>query len=95
MGPNLRSPRLMALKATLFVAVGLLASTCLLLECPSWRVAALLALAVWAFARAYYFAFYVIEKYVDPTYRFAGLWDFLAHRRNARRRRLSCTPPLR
>ena len=36
-------------------------------------MAALLAVSVWAFCRAYYFAFYVIERYVDPTYRFSGL----------------------
>jgi hypothetical protein len=36
-------------------------------------VAVLLAIAVWCFCRAYYFAFYVIEKYVDPTFRFSGL----------------------
>jgi len=33
-------------------------------------------MAVWGFARFYYFAFYVIEHYVDPTYRFAGLIAF-------------------
>ena len=39
----------------------------------------LLAVAVWAFARAYYFAFYVIEHYVDPGYRFSGLISFLRY----------------
>jgi hypothetical protein len=38
--------------------------------------AALLALAIWSFARAYYFAFYVIEHYIDPDFKFAGLWAF-------------------
>jgi hypothetical protein len=36
----------------------------------------LLAIAVWCFARFYYFAFYVIEHYVDPGFRFSGLWSF-------------------
>ena len=40
---------------------------------PSWRLAGLLAIAIWAFCRAYYFAFYVVERYIDPTFRFAGL----------------------
>lgn len=31
------------------------------------------ATALWGFCRAYYFAFYVIEKYVDPGYQFSGL----------------------
>jgi hypothetical protein len=56
---------------------GLLASVLLLVEAPSWKVAALLAIAIWAFARAYYFAFYVVEHYVDPGYRFAGLGSFV------------------
>jgi hypothetical protein len=30
-------------------------------------------------APAYYFAFYVIEHYVDPGYRFAGLWSFVRY----------------
>lgn len=27
-------------------------------------------------ARAYYFAFYVIEHYIDGSYRYSGLADF-------------------
>ncbi len=73
---DLKSPRLMYAKATLLVAIGLLATAMLLLRHPEWQVAVLLALAVWAFCRAYYFAFYVIEHYVDSHYRFAGLVDF-------------------
>ena len=48
----------------------------LLMETPRLRVAVLLSLVGWAFCRAYYFAFYVIEHYVDPGYRFSGLWSF-------------------
>jgi hypothetical protein len=36
----------------------------------------LLIIAVWAFCRFYYFAFYVIEHYVDPSYRYSGLASF-------------------
>ena len=77
--PDLRSVKLMYLKAALFVVIGVVASATLIIEHPRWRTALLLALAVWSFARAYYFAFYVIEKYVDPTYRFAGLGSFLRY----------------
>jgi len=48
-------------------------------ESPSLKVALLLLLAVWAFCRAYHFAFYVIEHYADPGYRFAGLVSFLRY----------------
>jgi hypothetical protein len=73
---DITNPRLLYLKGGLFVFAGLLASGLLLVECPSLKVAALLAVAVWCFARAYYFAFYVVEHYADPGYRFAGLWSF-------------------
>jgi type IV secretory pathway TrbD component len=79
MPKDLRSPRLMYLKAGLFLLTGLLASTVILLDHPSLKVAALLGLAVWSFARAYYFAFYVVEHYIDPTHRYAGLGAFLRY----------------
>jgi len=82
---NIRSPRLLYLKGGLFLAMGLLASGLVIAEHPSAKVALLLTLAVWAFARAYYFAFYVVEHYVDPSYRFAGLIDFLRYAMSRRR----------
>lgn len=82
---DLTSPKLIYLKGILFLVGGLLASALLILEHPTLKVVCLLAVAIWCFARAYYFAFYVIEKYVDPSYRFAGLGSFcryLMRRRN-------------
>ncbi len=76
---DLKSPSAMYIKAALMLAVGLLASTILLLIHPELQVAALLATAVWGFCRAYYFAFYVIEHYVDGAYRFRGLVDFMRY----------------
>jgi hypothetical protein len=49
------------------------------MECPDWKVAGLLALVIWASARLYYFMFYVIEKYVDETYTFSGIWSFVKY----------------
>ena len=66
----------MWLKAGLFVVIGGAAAVLILLQAPSLTIAILLALAVWAFCRAYYFAFYVIEHYVDSRYRFSGLISF-------------------
>ena len=43
------------------------------------------AVLAWASARAYYFAFYVLERYVDPRLRYAGLLALLRARRNLRR----------
>jgi hypothetical protein len=73
---DITNPRVLYFKGGLLLLTGLLASVLLLLEAPTVKVAALLAVAIWCFARAYYFAFYVVEHYVDPGYRFAGLWSF-------------------
>ncbi len=76
---DLTDKRWIYAKGVLFLLTGLLSSALLLAERPTLKVAALLAVAVWCFARAYYFAFYVVEKYVDPTFRFAGLTAFAAY----------------
>jgi hypothetical protein len=65
----------MWVKVVLFLAIGVLASALLLLELPEWRTLLLLGLAIWAFCRAYYFAFYVLERYLDPSFRFSGLFS--------------------
>ena len=69
---DLNSIRAIWLKGILFVMLGSGAAVLLLLESPTVRTGVLLALAIWACCRAYYFAFYVIERYVDPTYRLAN-----------------------
>ena len=76
---DLTSPGWIKAKGILFLLVGILASVLLILEHPSWRIALLLAMAVWCFCRFYYCAFYVIEKYVDPGYKFSGLGSFVRY----------------
>ena len=76
---DLKSAKVIYAKGFLFVIGGLMAGTALVLEHPDLKTVALLVAAVWCFARAYYFAFYVIEHYVDPSYRFAGLTSFLKY----------------
>jgi hypothetical protein len=66
-------------KGILFLLVGIIAAVMVVMENPSWKIALLLALAIWCFCRFYYFAFYVIEKYVDPGYKFSGLWSFVCY----------------
>jgi len=73
---NLTDPRLIKIKGLLFLLIGLVASLLLILEQPTFQTGLLLAIAVWCFCRFYYFAFYVIEHYVDGAYRFSGLWSF-------------------
>ncbi|HVW01934.1 MAG TPA: hypothetical protein VHB77_16395 [Planctomycetaceae bacterium] len=76
---DLKDPRAIYAKGFLFLFAGALASLLLLAEHPTLKVAILLAMAVWCFARFYYFAFYVIEHYVDPQFRFAGLGAFVVY----------------
>lgn len=76
---DLKSRKLIYLKGFLFLFGGVVASLIILIEQFSWKVALLLALAVWCFCRAYYFAFYVIEHYVDGDYKFSGLWSFVKY----------------
>ena len=71
--------RVLYAKGTLFVVGGLLSAGLILLESPTVRTAGLLAVSIWCFARAYYFAFYVVQHYADPGYRFAGLWSFMIY----------------
>jgi hypothetical protein len=76
---DLKNPRLIYAKGFLFLLLGALAGGTLVLLHPDWKSASLLAIAVWAFSRFYYFAFYVIEHYVDPGFKFAGLTAFTVY----------------
>ncbi len=69
----------MYLKAILFVVAGVLASLGLLLDNFSWTRLFLLGVVVFSFSRFYYFCFYVIEHYIDSTYKFAGLTSVLVY----------------
>ena len=70
---DLKNPLLMYVKAGMFLLIGVVCFAMAMLDYPTVRNAALLVVMIWAFARAYYFAFYVVEKYADPAYRFSGL----------------------
>ena len=72
---DIKSEPLLWIKAALMAALGIgcIAYTAMRL---GWPTGALVVIGAWALCRAYYFAFYVIEKYADPTYRYDGLWDF-------------------
>jgi hypothetical protein len=76
---DLQSTRAMWLKGWLFLLIGVMSAALLLVEHWSWRTALLLGLCVWGFCRAYYFAFYVIERWVDPGFKFSGLGHFVRY----------------
>jgi len=76
---DIQNPKLLYLKGTLLLCLGTLASAMIVWEHPSLKVVVLLAISIWAFARAYFFAFYVIEHYIDPGHKYAGLLSFLRY----------------
>ncbi|MFT6180917.1 MAG: putative RDD family membrane protein YckC [Akkermansiaceae bacterium] len=76
---DIKNPRILKLKGLLFLFLGFLSAGILYLIAPDWKVMALLAISSWSFARFYYFAFYVLEHYADPNFRYAGLWDLLKY----------------
>ena len=87
---DLKSRQWIVAKGVMFLGIAATTAALLLVEMPSVKTATLLALLVWASCRFYYFLFYVLEHYLDPTLRYAGLMDLLMgmKRRQERRRQL-------
>jgi hypothetical protein len=81
---DLRSKPLLVVKGLLFLVLAIAASVLILLQAASVRTAVLLAILVWSSCRFYYFLFYVLEKYVDPRLRYAGLLALLGGLRRRR-----------
>ena len=77
LGDDIGSKKLIIVKGFLFAFLGALGALGIWLQIPDWRTALLLAITIWAYCRFYYFAFYVIEHYVDSEFKFAGLWAML------------------
>ena len=76
---DLKGARWIIAKGLMFLLAGVMASGLLLIEIPTLRAVVLLGLAMWCFCRAYYFAFYVIEHYIDDKYKYAGLWSAVVY----------------
>jgi hypothetical protein len=73
---KLTSARWIIAKGVLFLLLGLLSAALLFFAHPTVKTGLLMIVVVWSFCRFYYFAFYVIERYVDQSYRFSGLLSF-------------------
>lgn len=84
---DIKNPKLIIAKGLLFVLLGLMACAVVLLEAPKLTVVIGLVLAIWAFCRFYYFAFYVIEHYIDPSFKFAGLTSVVTYLFRAKSRK--------
>ncbi|MCX7388960.1 MAG: hypothetical protein NTX48_20060 [Planctomycetales bacterium] len=81
---DLKNSRIIIAKGFLFLFTGCIAVGLLIVDHPDVRTGLLLVITVWSFCRFYYFAFYVIQHYVDPSYRFSGLTSFLRYLWNRR-----------
>ncbi len=82
---DLTSRGLIIAKGAMFGVLALSTAILLLLESPSLRTAVLVVALVWSSCRFYYFLFYVLQKYVDPSLRYAGLLSMLRVIRRRRR----------
>jgi hypothetical protein len=76
---DIKSPTWIKIKAALFLTLGVSVFGLTLADHPTFKFAFLLVVTVWSFCRFYYFIFYVLERYVDPSYRFSGLLSFLRY----------------
>lgn len=76
---DLSDPFWIKTKAILFLLLGSMSASLLMWERPTFKIAFLLTITVWSFCRLYYFAFYVIQRYLDPTYRFSGILSCLRY----------------
>ncbi|MBS0660311.1 MAG: hypothetical protein JSR82_18985 [Verrucomicrobia bacterium] len=86
---DITSPRVLKLKAALFLVIFLLSASYLALmfwPLLHWPAVALFGLCLWSICRAYYFCFYVLQHYADPSFRYAGLLDALLHLSGWRRK---------
>ena len=76
---DLKDPRWIKLKAALFLLMVVLSSGLLLLRTPEFSSLLLLGISLWAACRCYYFAFYVLHHYVDPSFRYSGIADLIRY----------------
>ena len=81
---DLQSKKWIVAKGIMFAGIAGATAALILIELPSVKLAVQLLLLVWASCRFYYFLFYVLERYVDPTMRYAGLFDLLMGMRQRR-----------
>ena len=70
---DLQSKHWIVAKGIAFAGIAVASAVMVLLESTSVRMAVLLMVLVWSACRFYYFLFYVLERYVDPRLRYAGV----------------------
>lgn len=76
---DITSSKILKLKGALFLFLGVLSGALLLFPDYAPQRLVLFAITLWAFCRAYYFCFYVLHHYADPSFRYAGLWSIVQY----------------
>ena len=76
---DLKSKTTMYIKALLFCMILILAVILNLMEIDLTIRILSIVLIVWSSARIYYFMFYVIENYINPKYKFSGIYSLLKY----------------
>lgn len=74
---DIKSKKIIIIKGILFLLVTIISSGYSLCEFPFWIRLCALLIGLWSFARFYYFLFYVLEKYVDPSLKYSGILDLV------------------
>lgn len=74
---DIKSKPLLIAKGGLFAVCLAISAGLLFCSNPSLQTALLITVLIWSSARLYYFLFYVLEKYVDPRLKYAGLWSMV------------------
>jgi hypothetical protein len=85
---DITSKKVIVLKGILFLLIVIGSSMVILIKQPTLMAVLALCVLIWASARFYYFLFYVLERYVDPSLRYSGLLALLSallQRRNSHR----------
>jgi hypothetical protein len=81
-GRDLTSTRWIVAKGLLFFVIVAVSGALLVFEEDRLLRLALVVLCVWSSARAYYFLFYVLERYVGVEGRYAGVLDLITRLRS-------------
>lgn len=75
---DITSKKVIVLKGILFFFILIGSSAVILIKQPTLMAVLALCVLIWASARFYYFLFYVLERYVDPSLRYSGLLALLS-----------------
>ena len=82
---DIQSKKLIVVKGFLFLLCILLCSAVLIAEAANVRTVLAVLLLIWSSARFYYFLFYVLHQYVDPSLKYDGLFPMIRQLLRTRR----------